>query len=375
MSDQATEDEINERANEKARKRKAAREKILADKTKEKGLLIVHTGKGKGKSTAAFGLVARAIGNGMRVGVVQYVKGKWETGERKVLEHFPEQVEIRTMGEGFTWDTQDRARDIKAAKAAWAASKEMIEAARGPDPKFDMVLLDELNIVLGVASSSWSNVRSWVEGNEDRFVPAISIGDPANRPIDMLRRLLETDSLKVLGEISSQYQGVAADDPRLDPIYALAVEFDVPVHIHVAGLGGSEDFPTQLGNPQRLAPVLAKYPGLRIYLENAAWPYLEEVTSLMYQYPTVHADISTILHLTPRGTAMRYLQRLVENGLAKRLMFGSDQMSWPEVMAESVEAIQHADFLSAEQKADIFYHNAARFFELSEEEVAVHWGR
>jgi len=235
--------------------------------------------------------------------------------------------------------------------------------------------MDELNIVLGVASSSWSNVRSWVEGNEDRFVPAISIGDPANRPIDMLRRLLETDSLKVLGEISSQYQGVAADDPRLDPIYALAVEFDVPVHIHVAGLGGSEDFPTQLGNPQRLAPVLAKYPGLRIYLENAAWPYLEEVTSLMYQYPTVHADISTILHLTPRGTAMRYLQRLVENGLAKRLMFGSDQMSWPEVMAESVEAIQHADFLSAEQKADIFYHNAARFFELSEEEVAVHWGR
>ena len=148
MSDELTEDEINERANEKARKRKAARAKILADKTKEKGLLIVHTGKGKGKSTAAFGLVSRAIGNGMRVGVVQYVKGKWETGERKVLERFPDQVEIRTMGEGFTWDTQDRARDIAAAKAAWAASKEMIEAARGPDPKFDMVLLDELNIVL-----------------------------------------------------------------------------------------------------------------------------------------------------------------------------------------------------------------------------------
>jgi len=143
-----TEDDVNARANEKARKRKLAREKILATKTKEKGLLIVHTGKGKGKSTAAFGLVARAMGNGMRVGVVQYVKGKWETGERKVLEHFPDQVEIRTMGEGFTWDTQDRARDISAAKAAWEASKDMIEAARGPDPKFDMVLLDELNIVL-----------------------------------------------------------------------------------------------------------------------------------------------------------------------------------------------------------------------------------
>ena len=148
MSEEPTEEDVNVRANEKARKRKAAREKILATKTKEKGLLIVHTGKGKGKSTAAFGLVARAIGNGMRCGVVQYVKGKWETGERKVLDHFPDQVEIRTMGEGFTWDTQDRARDIKAAKAAWEVSKAMIEAARGPEPKFDMVLLDELNIVL-----------------------------------------------------------------------------------------------------------------------------------------------------------------------------------------------------------------------------------
>ena len=148
VSEEPTEEDVNARANEKARKRKAAREKILATKTMEKGLLIVHTGKGKGKSTAAFGLVARAMGNGMRCGVVQYVKGKWETGERKVLEHFPEQVEIRTMGEGFTWDTQDRARDIKAAKAAWEASKAMIEAARGPEPKFDMVLLDELNIVL-----------------------------------------------------------------------------------------------------------------------------------------------------------------------------------------------------------------------------------
>ncbi len=148
MSDQPSEEEINRRANEKARKRKAARDKILATKTKEKGLLIVHTGKGKGKSTAAFGLVTRAMGNAMKVGVVQYVKGKWETGERAILERFPELVEIRTMGEGFTWDTQDRARDIAAAKAAWEVSKEMIEACRGPQPKYDMVLLDELNIVL-----------------------------------------------------------------------------------------------------------------------------------------------------------------------------------------------------------------------------------
>ncbi len=148
MSEVPSEEEVNQRANEKARKRKAARNKILATKTQEKGLLIVHTGKGKGKSTAAFGLAVRALGNGLRVGVVQYVKGKWETGERKILELFPDQVEIRTMGEGFTWDTQDRARDIRAAEAAWEVSKQMIEACRGADPKYDMVVLDELNIVL-----------------------------------------------------------------------------------------------------------------------------------------------------------------------------------------------------------------------------------
>ena len=143
-----TEDEINARANEKARKRKEARDRMLATKTIEKGLLIVHTGKGKGKSTAAFGLVIRALGHGMRVGIIQFVKGKWETGERHVLEKFPDQVTIRTMGEGFTWETQDRARDIAAAQSAWEAAKEMIDASRGENIAYDLVLLDELNIVL-----------------------------------------------------------------------------------------------------------------------------------------------------------------------------------------------------------------------------------
>ncbi|HZY50690.1 MAG TPA: cob(I)yrinic acid a,c-diamide adenosyltransferase [Devosia sp.] len=128
---------------EKMRKKKEARNRILATKTEERGLLIVHTGKGKGKSTAAFGMVFRAIGHGYRVGIVQFVKGAWGTGERDVLENFPELVTIKAMGEGFTWDTQDRQRDIAAARAAWEAAKAMIA-----DPAYKMVLLDELNIVL-----------------------------------------------------------------------------------------------------------------------------------------------------------------------------------------------------------------------------------
>jgi cob(I)alamin adenosyltransferase len=144
MSDtQESEDEINRRANEKAKKRKEARTKMLATKTEERGLVIVHTGTGKGKSTAAFGIVLRCLGHGMRIGIVQFVKGAWETGERKVLAAYPDLVTCRAMGEGFTWDTQDRARDIAAARAAWEASKAMIA-----DPAYDLVLLDELNIVL-----------------------------------------------------------------------------------------------------------------------------------------------------------------------------------------------------------------------------------
>ncbi|MEJ0012977.1 MAG: cob(I)yrinic acid a,c-diamide adenosyltransferase [Bauldia sp.] len=138
-----TETELDARHAEKMKKKKAARDKILATKTIEKGLLIVHTGKGKGKSTAAFGMVFRALGHGMPVAIIQFVKGKWQTGERVALEKFGDLVSINTMGEGFTWDTQDRQRDIAAARAAWERAKEIIAAG-----KHKIVLLDELNIVL-----------------------------------------------------------------------------------------------------------------------------------------------------------------------------------------------------------------------------------
>ncbi|MEL4069417.1 cob(I)yrinic acid a,c-diamide adenosyltransferase [Ochrobactrum sp. GPK 3] len=138
-----TEDELNARHADKMRKKKAARDKIQATKTEEKGLVIVHTGKGKGKSTAGFGMVFRALGHGMKIGVVQFVKGSWDTGERWVLEKFPDQVTISALGEGFTWETQDRSRDIAMARGAWEQAKAMIM-----DEDIDMVLCDELNIVL-----------------------------------------------------------------------------------------------------------------------------------------------------------------------------------------------------------------------------------
>ena len=143
MTDMPSEDEINARHAEKMKKIKAARDKILATKTVEKGLLIVHTGKGKGKSTAAFGMIFRSLGYGFPVAVVQFVKGSWETGERLALERFGDLVAINRLGEGFTWETQDRARDIAAARQAWETAKSLIRQG-----DHHIVLLDELNIVL-----------------------------------------------------------------------------------------------------------------------------------------------------------------------------------------------------------------------------------
>jgi cob(I)alamin adenosyltransferase len=132
------------RHRQKMEKRKAAQYAEVAAKTiTQKGLLIVHTGKGKGKSTAAFGLLLRALGHGWPCGVVQFIKGAWDTGERRALARFPDQLTWHTMGEGFTWETQDRARDMAAAATAWAKAQELIAA-----PEIKLLVLDELNIAL-----------------------------------------------------------------------------------------------------------------------------------------------------------------------------------------------------------------------------------
>jgi cob(I)alamin adenosyltransferase len=132
-----------ERHRAKMAKRKAVQDAEVASKTVEKGLLIVHTGAGKGKSTAAFGLALRMLGRGQRVGVVQFIKGAWHSAERDALQRFGDQLAWHTMGEGFTWETQDRARDITAAERAWAKARELMA-----DPRFALVVLDELNIAL-----------------------------------------------------------------------------------------------------------------------------------------------------------------------------------------------------------------------------------
>ncbi len=189
--DNMTEEELNARHAEKMAKKKAARDKILATKTIEKGLIIVHTGKGKGKSTAAMGLAVRAIGNGMKVGLVQFVKGKWETGERKVLEHFPDLCVMKAMGEGFSWETQDRERDIAAARQAWEAAKEMIN-----DPSYKMVILDELNIVLRYENLPLDEVIETLQNKPEMLHVAVTGRNAKDELIEIADLVTEMTQVK-----------------------------------------------------------------------------------------------------------------------------------------------------------------------------------
>jgi len=236
--------------------------------------------------------------------------------------------------------------------------------------------MDKHNIEKSIISWSLEHVYRWMDEAPDRFIPGVFIVEsvlqqPYPDP-DMLRDEIKAGKIKVMGEIAAQYDGVPPNDPRLEPYFALAEEFNLPVHIHCLGLGApSPTFRSQYGNPLLLEDVLVKHPNLRIFVENAGYPFLAEMTALMMQYPNVYADLSTISWLTPREVFYDYFERLMRSEfigygepIAKRLMFGSDQMTWPETIEWAVETFASAPFLSEEQKRDIFYNNAKRFLRL-----------
>ena len=152
------ENDRNERHADEMRALKAEQARKLAERRDATGLLLVHTGDGKGKSSAAFGMVARSLGWGHRIGVVQYIKGAWTTGEQQFFSRFPDQVRFEVMGEGFTWDTQDRTRDIAKVRDAWNVSVEMMS-----DPALDLVVLDELNIAIGMDYIGVEEVTAWLQ--------------------------------------------------------------------------------------------------------------------------------------------------------------------------------------------------------------------
>jgi predicted TIM-barrel fold metal-dependent hydrolase len=222
------------------------------------------------------------------------------------------------------------------------------------------------NIVLGVVSGDPKIVDEWKKAAPERFWAApflLKVGHPSP---EALRRDYAAGRYQAMGEIATQLTGTAPNDPALEPYFALAEERDVPVLIHTLGIGPYlPGFRVAAGNPVLLEDVLVRHPKLRLYVENCGYPYLGEMKAMMYQYPQLHCDVSTITWIVPREAFDDYLRSLVHAGLGGRVMFGSDQMRWPEKIADGIEAIENAGYLNEDQKRDILYNNAARFLRLN----------
>lgn len=232
--------------------------------------------------------------------------------------------------------------------------------------------------IYGVLSGPPERVEGWRSTAPGRFLPALRFNVDADDDItpDSLRQLVASGQVEVFGEIWNWYDGIPPDDPRMEPYWALAEELDVPVGYHLNGGRPGEPHAgygarMTLVSALTMEEVLVRHPRLRVYLMHAGYPLLEDLLAVLYAHPQVYIDVSATI-LEPRPAFYRYLQAIVEAGFADRVMFGSDQWLWPGVIEKAIAVIQEAPFLSEEQKRDILYNNAARFFRLSREEIARH---
>ena len=236
--------------------------------------------------------------------------------------------------------------------------------------------------IFGVLSGTPDRVATWMAAAPGRFFAGLGfrLGHDSPSP-DSLRALHAEGRLAVFAEVTNQYAGIAPDDERMEPYWALAEGLDMPVGIHI-GTGppgviylGATGYRARLHSALTLEEVLVRHPGLRVYIMHAGFPLLDDLLALLYAHPQVYVDVGVIVFTQPRAAFYRYLQGIVEAGFGNRVMFGSDQMVWPEVIERSIAVIEEAPFLSDEQKRDILYNNAARFLRFSEQEIARHHGK
>ena len=234
------------------------------------------------------------------------------------------------------------------------------------------------NVVKGVVSGGSGDRLAaairWHEADPDRIIAGAGIRGSADTPLpplDVLRKAFSNGSLGALGEITAEYAGATLSDPRYEPYLALAEELDIPVNLHTGtgppGISYDEccrSFRVALGNPILIEDALNRHPKLRVNLMHAGWPFLQETLAVLFEYPQVYADLGAADWLLPRAEFHAYLAALMRAGFGKRILFGSDQMYWPEGLGLAIEGVESATFLTPAEKRDIFYNNAVRFLKL-----------
>lgn len=242
--------------------------------------------------------------------------------------------------------------------------------------------LDELPVATFAKFKQHRIVKAMVAQGELWFDDApdiVIIGNDHHQPIEELRKKHAEGKLKALAEVAPNYQGILPTDPILAPYFDLAEDLGIPMgyHLFPGGPPGGAYFAypetrASQAKPLQMEEILLARPNMKIYIMHAGWPYLEDMKALMYAHPQVYVEVGVINWILTRAEFHYFLKGLVDAGFGKRIMYGTDQMVWPETITDGINAINSADFLTLEQKADIFFNNAARFLELSEEEVARH---
>jgi len=280
-----------------------------------------------------------------------------------------------------TWNGIDPREPIQFEKLGTCASRAKAPATDAEVLAETLAVLRRYNI-WAVTSGELADVRKWHAADPNRILPSLNFfnGPGGVKPeyVTELRRLYADKEFAVLGEVSAQYRGLTPADPSLEPFFALAEELDVPVGIHMGyGPPGGPywaypEYRAALGNPLLLEEVLIRHPKLRLYVMHGGFPMVDELIQLLFSHPQVYIDIAGDNRMQPRKEFDNWLRRLVEAGFGKRIMFGSDQMVWPQTISVAIDSIESADYLTAEQKRDIFYNNAARFLRLDADEIAKH---
>ena len=233
--------------------------------------------------------------------------------------------------------------------------------------KQTLAMMERYNVVV-VASGPIDVVRRWHAAAPARIIPGLTSGGEIS--LDSIRVWAADSTIQVLGELMFQYRGLGPSDSVPEAYYALAERLDLPVGVHVgpgppgAAYLATPRYRATLSNPLLLEETLIRHPKLRLYVMHAGWPMLDEMLALLYAHPQVYVDLGVISWILPRKEFHMYLRRLVEAGFGKRVMFGSDQMLWPQGLRIAIQAVETADFLTPAQKRDIFYNNAARFLRI-----------
>jgi predicted TIM-barrel fold metal-dependent hydrolase len=243
-------------------------------------------------------------------------------------------------------------------------------AAKGEYMKDVLAEMERLNVT-AVIFGTPESVQKWRDAAPNRVIPGTSFEAGGKRlAVDQLRASFTKDGFKVMGEIGLQYQGISPSDMSVDQYFALAEELDVPVAIHM-GTGGSgranvtrSTFRGSKGDPLLLEELLARHPKLRVQVMHAGYPMIDNMLTLLQANSHVYVDVAGLIWSYPLKEVNRYIERLVDAGFEDRVMFGTDQLVWPKLMAYSISIIQNADYLTPEQKRDILYNNAARFLRL-----------